>query len=110
MSRDPDLYLEDIRVACKDVLEFTAGLTLESLINDKLRRQATIHSIFIIGEATKHVPADVRARYPRLRWREMAGLRDRIAHAYFGLDYEMVWDIVENDIPFLLETLGEPNA
>lgn len=68
---------------------------------DGTLQRAFVRSLEIIGEATKKVPGEFRARYPLVEWRAMAGMRDRVIHDYFGVDYELVWDVVQNRIPTL---------
>jgi len=72
----------------------------EFLANETLRR-AAVRSLEIIGEAAKKVPEKFRAKYPAVEWRAMAGMRDRLIHDYFGVDYELVWDVLQNHIPIL---------
>jgi uncharacterized protein with HEPN domain len=72
---------------------------------DETLKRAFVRSIEIIGEATKHVPDDFRARHPQLEWRAMAGMRDRLIHGYFGVDYELVWDVVVHKVPILRRQL-----
>jgi uncharacterized protein with HEPN domain len=85
----------------------TADLTREQFLEDATLKRAFVRSIEIIGEASKKVPSDIRARYHGLNWKAIAGMRDRLVHDYFGIDYEIVWDVVENKIPPLLEVIVE---
>lgn len=70
--------------------------------NPRLQR-ALVRSLEIIGEATKNIHPDFRSRYPLVEWSEMSKMRDRLAHHYFGIDYTIVWETLENDIPTLKE-------
>ena len=74
-----------------------------SFTNNEMAYDAVLRNLEIIGEAAKHIPDEVRRRYPDIAWREMAGLRDILAHAYFGLDDEVLWDIVQNEVPSLVD-------
>ena len=77
------------------------GLTWERFSSDETLRRAFVRSLEVIGEATKKVPEDFRAQHSSVEWRSMAGMRDRLVHDYFGVDYELVWDVVQNRIPEL---------
>ena len=78
-------------------------MTFEQFLSDDRTFDAIMHNLQIIGEAAKNVPQDIRVRYPEVEWRKIAGLRDVLAHAYFSLENEILWDIVQNKIPPLLE-------
>lgn len=107
MSRDYRLYIDDIEKSCTKILRYTNGLTLEGFIANELVYDAVLRNLEIIGEAAKNIPTDMRLRYPTTEWRKIAGLRDVLAHAYFGLEDETIWDIVENKINPLLEEIRD---
>jgi uncharacterized protein with HEPN domain len=89
----------------KDETEFcitkTEGLTFESFQNDAVLSRAVVRSLEIIGEATKKLPPDFISRYPLVSWKDMAGMRDRLIHHYFGVDLEIVWNTIKEDLPNL---------
>ncbi len=68
----------------------------DSFLRDETLQRSFVRSIEIIGEATKQIPESMRQQYPQIQWRDMAGMRDRLIHSYFGVDYEIVWDVAAN--------------
>jgi uncharacterized protein with HEPN domain len=102
MSRDETLYLADIQESCEKVLKFTKGMTYKNFVNDDLHFDAVLRNLEIIGEAVKNISDETRQNYPKVKWRKIAGFRDIVAHEYFGVNEETIWDIVENEIPALL--------
>jgi uncharacterized protein with HEPN domain len=101
MSRDWRLYLEDITESCEKVQRFTAGMERAALLADERTYDAVLRNLEVIGEAAKHVPDDVKQQMPGIEWRKISGLRDIVVHAYFGIDNEILWDIVQNKVPVL---------
>src|SRR5512147_328811 len=102
MSRNESLYLEDIQESCKKVLRFTKGMKYKDFVHDDLHFDAVLRNLEIIGEAVKNISEETRQKYPQIKWRKIAGFRDIVAHEYFGVNEETVWDIVQNEIPALL--------
>jgi uncharacterized protein with HEPN domain len=101
-SRNPKLYIQDILQACDDILSFTAGMgSAADLQHDRRTLLAVIHCLEIIGEAARQTPKVFKEKHPGIPWRETASLRNVIAHEYFGLDIEIIWDVVKTQIPIL---------
>ncbi len=101
MSFEPLEYLRHIQVEVEFLQGSCAELNLEDFLADETLRRAAVRSLEIIGEAAKKVPEDFRAKYPAIEWRAMSGMRNKLIHDYFGVDYELVWDVVQNRIPIL---------
>jgi uncharacterized protein with HEPN domain len=101
MPRDYKVYLEDIVEAIRKIRFFTTDLSLKTFSSDVKTFDAVIRNLEIIGEATKRVPEEIRLRYPDVEWKRIAGLRDILAHEYFGVDTEIIWDIIQNKLPVL---------
>ena len=103
MSRDESLYLGDIQDSCEKILRFTKGMTYKEFIHDDLHFDAVLRNLEVIGEAVKNISEETRITYPNVKWRKIAGFRDIVAHEYFGVNEETVWDIVKNQVPDLLK-------
>ncbi len=100
-------YLKHIRDECEYLVDASEGLFYGKFIDDKTLKRAFVRSLEIIGEATKQIPEDFKQNYPRVNWKEMAGMRDVLIHSYFGINYNIVWDVVVHYIPPLLENMNE---
>ncbi len=107
MSRSLRLYLEDILSSSAKILRYTEGMTFEDFIRDERTYDAVVRNLQIIGEVVKNVPIEFRDKYEQIQWRKMAGLRAILAHAYFSLEDEIIWDVVENKVPILIEQMRE---
>jgi uncharacterized protein with HEPN domain len=93
------------------ILKYSKGISKDDFINNDLLCHALVRSLEIIGEASKKIDPDFKSNYPQIEWRKIAGTRDKMIHDYFGIDYEIVWDIIENKIPeldyFIREMMDE---
>jgi uncharacterized protein with HEPN domain len=107
VSRDPVLFLEDIESSCEKILRFTADRSRDEVFADELRFDAVLLNLQIIGEAVKRLPPNLRDQHPEIAWREIAGLRDFVAHAYFALDLGILWNAIQKEVPALLGRVRE---
>src|SRR5690242_6263390 len=105
MSRELQDDLADIATACEKVTRFTAGMDRETFFGDDRTFHAVIHCLLIIGEATEHIPDDVRQRMPGIEWRKVAGMREFLAHVCFSINSDIVWDVIETKVPELLRAI-----
>lgn len=105
MSRDWQPFLDDIRVAARKVVAFTAGLDFEAAHADARTWDAVLHNLMIIGEAAKQLPPEATALYPSVDWRNVRRFRDILVHHYFAVDAKIVWDIVTRYVPDLLAAI-----
>ena len=102
MSRDWLLFLDDMIEAAEKIERFTSGRDFGAFVAVEALFDAVLMNLLVIGEAAKNIPQEALARMPQVDWSGAAGLRDIIAHHYFGIDKPLVWDIVRNYVPSLL--------
>lgn len=107
MKRDIGLFIEDIINSIKNIEEFSKNLDKEKFSKDNLRQSAIIRQLEIIGEAVKNIPNSFRETHPRIAWKDIAGFRDILSHAYFGVNLDRVWKIIETDLPKFKEEISK---
>lgn len=100
MSRNREIrdFIFDIQESIADIRRFVTDMTFDNFASDRKTTNAVIRSLEIIGEAVKKIPEDVRQQYPKVPWKEIAGMRDKLIHDYFGVDLGIVWETIANDL------------
>lgn len=104
-KRDRNFLLQDILESARKISKYTSGLNYNSFIEDEKTIDAVVRNFEIIGEAANRIDPDFRLNNPEIEWKRIRGFRNRIFHDYFGIDYEIVWSIIENDLDVLIELI-----
>jgi len=105
MKRNYKLFLQDILEAMNAIEKFIEGMEFDELVKDDKTSSAVIRKFEIIGEAARNIPDLIKEQYKDIPWKSMAGMRDRLVHGYFGIDYKLVWDTIKVDFKNLKHSL-----
>ena len=103
MQKDYKVYFKDILESINKIEGYIKELDFEGFLRNELIQDAVVRNLEIIGEAVKNIPSEIKNKYPEIEWKKIAGLRDILIHQYFGVDLEIVWDVVKNKLPGLKE-------
>lgn len=104
-QREWRCFIEDMIGFCERVLSYTDGLDRKTFVANTLVYDASLRNIELIGEAATRVPDSIRVQYPEIPWRSIVGMRNRIIHVYLGVDDDIIWSVIREDIPLLLPKL-----
>jgi uncharacterized protein with HEPN domain len=99
MKRTSIDYVTDILTCFQETQEFTQGLDFEGFSKDRKTVNAVVRSLEVMGEAAKRIPPEIRENYPEIPWKRMAGMRDKLIHEYSGVDLEIIWGVVTEELP-----------
>ena len=100
-------YLLDIKNECEYLLNKSKNLSYDEFIQNEELKRAFVRSLEIIGEAAKHIPKEIRNRYSQIKWKSIIGIRNKLIHEYFGVDYRVLWKTIIERIPELYETIKQ---
>jgi len=98
-NRNYSMYLDDIILSMSRIAEYIEGFSFEQFKKDYKTVDAVVRNFEIIGEAANKVPGTIREKYPEVPWSEMYLLRNKVSHEYFGIDYDIIWDLITNELP-----------
>lgn len=99
--------LKHIADACQEALDFIKGITRQELENDRMLSLALVKELDIIGEAANHISSELKNRHPDVSWQDMIGMRNRLVHVYFGINYDIVWQTITENLPILLAQIND---
>jgi uncharacterized protein with HEPN domain len=105
MIKDPLIFIDHILDSLNAIEKYSKDLSKEKLKKDRLKQSAIIRELEIIGEAAKNLPIPFKEENSEIEWKKISGMRDKLIHNYFGVDLEIVWDVIESDLPVLKERL-----
>lgn len=98
-KRNPQLLLEDMLLSMEKISTYIGTMDKDAFLKDALTVDAVVRNLEIIGEAASRIPDDFKGTHPEIPWRKVVGLRNRVVHEYFGVDLEIVWSVISNDLP-----------
>lgn len=106
-ERDDLVFIKHILESIEAIEEFSAGISKEEIASNRMRQSAIVRELEVIGEAVKNISEKLKNKHPGIKWKAIAGTRDKMIHHYFGVDLNVVWEIIEKDIPLLKKQILE---
>ena len=100
-------FLQDIARAIEAIERFVTNVDFESFARNEEKATAVIKKIEMIGEAVKQIPEEVRSQYPEIPWKAIAGMRDLLVHVYWNTDLNLVWQVIQEDLPPLQQAIAQ---
>lgn len=97
--REIELYLKDIKDSIRKIEKYTRNIDFEKFSRDEEKVDAIVRNLITIGEAATNIPKEIKAKNPNVAWREIKGMRNKVIHEYFGVDEEILWKTVKEDLP-----------
>ena len=107
MKRDYTLYINDMLECIERIEEFVGDMSYEEFVEDDKTSSAVVRKLEIMGEASKNIPIEIRREYKEIPWSDVAKMRDKIIHFYFGVDYEIVWKVIKERLPGIKPLIEE---
>jgi uncharacterized protein with HEPN domain len=106
-KRDWTLFLQDMLDIIGKIGQYTSGMSYQEFLQDSRTQDAVVRNLEVLGEAARRIPPDIQERYPEIPWAQLVGLRNRLIHGYFLVDYGIVWEIVQDELPQLRRELEQ---
>jgi len=106
-KRKPRLYLEDTRDSIERIEEYTKDLDFEQFVRDRKTIDAVVRNLTIIGEAVRNIPEEIKSKNPNVAWDEAVGMRNKVTHEYFGIDEDILWKTIKEDLPIFKKQISE---
>ena len=107
MRKDPKIFIKHILESIKYIEEYTKGISKDDFLRSTQIQDAVIRRLEIIGEATKNIPSEWKEKHSEVPWRQIAGIRNILIHEYFGIDFDLLWNVLKTDLPELKRKISK---